>query len=466
MISRPRFLGVSEFGPRSLIYHGGRMFRVVKAKIHAGTNQVSTGGRLTTQTALICPNCGHGHIGMVVLQERCELCNAPLPVSSRIGELYKIETVETRAVERISINDEERQRIGYELQTMYRVNNNEIKEAEINCNEKIIGSLLYAPGALLWRINLGWRRRKDKQIKGFSINPLSGIWSKDEKDDSDYDGSDESLDEIISGRNPPQRIVPYVEDYKNILIFKLAEELPGDEAKEVMATLQAALKRGIEQYYEIEEIEIAAEPLPREDDRRYILFYEASEGGAGVLNRITGEGNELQRVARKALEIMHYDISKEINTPSDLKDLEDLKELKERCVAGCYRCLLSYYNQPEHGLINRKNQKVKDILVSLLKGSIVQKTLAVSPSDTNSELSRFFDQNGIKNPDKLNYPIMDGRCQVDAYYQTEKIVVFIKNPGKEAEQYITDRGFQMVILGENKADWLAKALEYLPRNGN
>jgi hypothetical protein len=391
------------------------------------------------------------------------LCNAPLPVSSRIGELYKIETVETCAVERISINDEERQSIGYELQTMYRVNKNEIQEVEISCNGKIIGSLLYAPGALLWRINLGWKRRKEKKTKGFSINPLSGLWSKDEKVDSDYDGGDDL--EMDPGKNLSQRIVPYVEDYKNILIFKLAEELPGDEAREVMATLQAALKRGIEQYYEIEEIEIAAEPLPREDDRRAVLFYEASEGGAGVLNRLTGMGNELQRVARKALEIMHYDVSKEINTPSDLKDMEDLKDPKERCVAGCYRCLLSYYNQPEHGLINRKNQNVKDILVSLLNGSIVPKTIEVSPSDTDNELSQFFDQNGIKKPDKLNYPIMDGRFQADAYYQTEKIVVFIKNPGKEAEQYVTDRGFQMVILGENKADWLAKTLEYLPRIG-
>ena len=35
-------------------------------------------------------------------------------------ELYRIETVETVATERISINDEERQRQGFELQTTYR----------------------------------------------------------------------------------------------------------------------------------------------------------------------------------------------------------------------------------------------------------------------------------------------------------------------------------------------------------
>jgi hypothetical protein len=443
MISRPRFLGISEFGPRSLIYHEGRMFRVIKAKIHAGANQVSTGARLTTQTAVICPVCGHGHKGGVVLQERCELCNTPLTVSNRIDELYKIETVETRAVERISINDEERQRIGYELQTMYRVNKNDIEEAEIDSKGKTIGSLMYSPSALLWRINLGWKRRKYKEIKGFSINPLSGLWSKDEDDESDRDADE---DAIQSGVHV-QRIVPYVEDYKNILILKLSESLPAGSAMEIMATLQAALKRGIERYYEIEEVEIAAEPLPSGDERTSILFYEASEGGAGVLNRITGDPGELKKIAKQALEIMHYDTSKIIKVTSDLEDT------KKDCVAGCYRCLLSYYNQPEHKLINRRNHKVKEILVSFLNGTVAAKPKKSAPVADNGTLAQFLKEKGFKDPDQLNYSIMNGLCKADAYYQAEKIVLFIKSPGKEVETYVADRGFQLVLLGENVTGW-------------
>jgi hypothetical protein len=37
-----------------------------------------------------------------------------------VRNLYRIETVETVPVERISINDEDRQRQGFELQTTYR----------------------------------------------------------------------------------------------------------------------------------------------------------------------------------------------------------------------------------------------------------------------------------------------------------------------------------------------------------
>lgn len=41
MVSRPRFLALSEFGPRSLIYHQGRMYRVVRAKLNVGVWQQS-----------------------------------------------------------------------------------------------------------------------------------------------------------------------------------------------------------------------------------------------------------------------------------------------------------------------------------------------------------------------------------------------------------------------------------------
>src|SRR5207249_6044343 len=38
-LQRPRFLGLAEFGPRSLVYHEGRSFRVVRVRIAVGTNE-------------------------------------------------------------------------------------------------------------------------------------------------------------------------------------------------------------------------------------------------------------------------------------------------------------------------------------------------------------------------------------------------------------------------------------------
>src|SRR5690606_32296189 len=48
----------------------------------------------------------------------------------------------------------------------------------------------------------------------------------------------------------------------------------------------------------------------------------------------------------------------------------------EACVRGCYRCLLSYFNQPDHELIDRTSDEANQMLVDLARGQIV---LAASP---------------------------------------------------------------------------------------
>jgi len=215
MVSRPRFLALSEFGPRSLIYHQGRMYRVVRAKLNVGnTDHISGNSQLATIASLVCSQCGYGHLGEPggeqPLVNRCENCDALLTEHDWVRELYRIETVETVATERISINDEERQRQGFELQTTYRFlpgpdGRIQQQKATIQQGEDVLGELTYAPAAQIWRINRGWRRRKDKEQLGFYINPITGTWSKQDAPDAEDDqGGDDALLEKV----PNQRIVP------------------------------------------------------------------------------------------------------------------------------------------------------------------------------------------------------------------------------------------------------------------
>jgi ribosomal protein L37E len=398
MITRPRFLGISEFGPNSIIYHEGRMYRVRKAKLNSAQDQVSVTARLPTRTAKICPECGHGHYDSSL--ERCVLCGAPLGPKTVVDNLYKIETVETSQTERISINDEERQKVGYDLQTMFEVKKSDVQESIVSCNGEDFAILRYVSTAAITRVNFGWRRRKDKQIKGFNIDPLSGLWDKE--------GSGEDDDARKPGKRPPQRIVPYVEDTKNILIFKPNGTYYNEE---IMPTLQAALKRGIETYYELEESEIAAEPLPSSEKRNSILFYEASEGGAGALKHLTDDPHGLSRIAKQALQIMHYG--------------ENGDDTEPNCVAACYDCLLSYYNQPEHALINRRNKAVLEILTALAAGEIVPRKDG-SPTVTDAVFA-------------------GGQFKPDEYYKDERKVVFYHNPGEETVNYFEERGFLVQI---------------------
>jgi hypothetical protein len=127
--------------------------------------------------------------------------------------------------------------------------------------------------------------------------------------------------------------------------------------------------RGIAVTYQLEEGEILGEPLPARDNRRSILAYEATEGGAGVLNRLVEDAHALGKVAREALSLMHFDKVDEAIAAGDAKLLVDRDS--DACVRGCYRCLLSYFNQPDHELIDRASDEAKQMLIDLARGEIV-----------------------------------------------------------------------------------------------
>ena len=97
--------------------------------------------------------------------------------------------------------------------------------------------------------------------------------------------------------------------------------------------------------------EILVEPAPSSDERKALLFYESAEGGAGALAQLVSWNDGLMLVAKCALEIMHYDPASFGEAKGDPDRLSETGV--PECVAGCYRCVLSYFNQPDHELIDR-----------------------------------------------------------------------------------------------------------------
>ena len=284
-LTRPRFLGLAEFGPRSIIYHEGSQYRVRKVMLTiTSQDQVSEGATLTTEVARLCPACGYGHFRFQRDADRCMSCGASLAGAAEVKHLYRIENVSTKRAERITANEEERVRQGYEMQTTLQFAEADGKlqmvTSEVADANGPLLELQYGPAATVWRMNFGWRRRKDKAVKGSMMNPVTGHWvggvDENGEDPGEGGGSDAPPD-----RTPPQRIVPFVEDRRNILIVRPHYKL-GELSASSLTTLQYALKRGIESVYQLEESELMAEPLPTRDSRQAILFYEAAEGGAGI----------------------------------------------------------------------------------------------------------------------------------------------------------------------------------------
>lgn len=445
-LSRPRFLALSEFGPYSLIYHEGSQYRVTRALLSVSADdQVAVGSQLSTEYARICPSCGYGHFRQQRDADRCISCGILLDGAKEIRALYRIENVSTRRAERITANEEERVRQGYEMQTTLQFSE---QDGKLQCIRTVFadeqGPLLefqYGPAATVWRMNLGWRRRKEKSVLGFMINPVSGHWVGGENE-----AGDEGDDTSAPDRTPPQRIVPYVEDRRNVLIIRPLETLDGT----TMATLQFALKRGIEAVYQLEESELMGEPLPGRDMRLSILLYESAEGGAGVLTRLATEPDALAAIAAKALEVMHYKRPKDGRWDAGSLEEECNDAGEPLCEAGCYKCLLSYYNQPDHTVIDRKDEsnegRALDILCRLTRATGQVGTFGRDPSAQTEELRRIsgssleqawldsIEQNGYLKPDRGQETIE--RCQTcaDFYYVEWKATVYIDGPHHDTKE--------------------------------
>jgi superfamily II DNA/RNA helicase len=355
-VQRPRFLALSEFGPRALVYHEGRTYRVVKVRLGGSTEGMRPAeGQLPVQTVQICSTCGAGHFENH--RDHCHACGSSLAASFMVKSLLRIEHVDTRPTQRITADDEDRQRQGFELVTTFRWPERggtiSVRTVKATDSEGDILAMQYASSATVTRLNLGLRRRKTKSAHGFHINPVTGWWSREDDDD---DGGDPP-----PGRIPAQRVVPFVQEQKNALHMRFSGY---EESEDVTrATVQHALRRAMEVRFQLEEGELLVEPLPDRERRAGLLFYEATEGGAGILTRIVHDPKILASVAREALRLMHVAIPSDDAAP--LPPADQLVDVDGACVRGCYRCLLSYFNQPDHDLIDRRDSATRELLVRL-----------------------------------------------------------------------------------------------------
>ena len=249
-----------------------------------------------------------------------------------------------------------------------------------------------------------------------------------------------------------------------------------------LTSLQYALKRGIESVYQLEESELMAEPLPGRSNRQSILFYEAAEGGAGVLTRLATEPQALRAVAAEALRTMHF-LPPAAGQPWRKSEL--VQELDEHgqplCEAGCYRCLLSYYNQPDHPLIDRQDQEagglLLDILCRLTESTAQRGTQGRAPQQQADELGRmstsslekawlaYVEAHGHLQPDRAQHTLVAAGVNADFYYDDYHLAVFIDGPhhdtdaqrlkDAEATRKLEDLGHIVVRFPQDTSQWPA-----------
>lgn len=240
-----------------------------------------------------------------------------------------------------------------------------------------------------------------------------------------------------------------VKDTSNILIIEPLS-LPEKDTDAFIITLQYALERAIQTLYKLENDELASERVGK---GKYLLFWEAAEGGAGVLSQILEDSTSFQKIAQNALDICHF------------------LEPKPNCAQACYQCLLSYRNQFDHPYLNR--YLIKDFIEQLNHSQLAleqdeqsreeQYQRLLQQSDPNSEFERVvlkaIYEHGIELPDSTQELIPQANCKPDFIYKKAKIAIFCDGSVHDSpEQQQRDR-IQRQDL-ESLTGYLAISINY------
>lgn len=448
IVDRPRFLGLSEFGPRNILYHEGRKYRLIRCVLPISGIE----GRL--RRAKFCVMCGFFHENVSV--DVCDHCKTTFnaDTSEFVPTLFEMTTVRGKRVERITCDEEERTREGYDLALQYRFATGADGQGTVEqgrtaiSGTDLLADIVIAPQASLWRVNRRWRR---SEHKGFTLETTTGYWAKKpgEEGPQDIESS-----QVITG------VQPFVHDTRNLLLLKLDTSPFKDRSEDFLASVSYALQRGMQVLFQLEEQEIAVTRIGEAEERR-ILFWEAAEGGNGVWPKLLQEPEALSKVAREALRICHFD-------PVSGGDLAQ----PESCSRACYRCLLSYSNQTDHPKLDRF--LIRDYLLAVQSSitSRIAKGRSYEDqykwlmekhdpkSNLEAEFLRRLYESKRRLPDRAQYRPEEGvYCEADFYYERDGlkgVAVFIDGPSHdepaqqeedmEQRTRLDDLGYRVLVI--------------------
>lgn len=429
-IERDKVLALREFAPGNTVYFGGERFQIQYARPRTEdaqpvTRQMRVCDECETilmgskaETAAACPNCEHSF-------------------EETHPKMHAMEFPDQFSIPRgnITSDEEERIRRGYDINPYY--------EMTADARHYTFGSdnnttITYEGNAKIVVMNSGPKNQsEDSSIDGFALCTECNKWLL--SDNAVEKHTTEDGKRACKNNATPEDILSDVELYSDgnhdtvTLTTPVTEDVENVES--FYRTLKEALYQGILVAFDLDaqELDSFLKPAADGNGEYSIVFYETSEGGAGALHALVDEVR-LKQVIHEAKDIIHGDSG-------------------TGCEKACYECLMTFYNQSEHALLNRS-------LIQPWLNEMSEITLSESQSDgsTEEEFEELVKQcesnfekevlaeirnRGYPLPSEAQTTIYDGGepvAEADFYYELEPqpLLVFVDGDPHELDHIIRD----------------------------
>jgi hypothetical protein len=126
-------------------------------------------------------------------------------------------------------------------------------------------------------------------------------------------------------------------------------------------------------------------------------------------------------------------------------------------VKGCYRCLLSYYNQPDHEHIDRTDPELLETLLRLARANVIPIAIK-QPNATDSLTARI---SGGHVPDPDPNPLLVGDISFPLVWRSHLVVASEIAPTSEQRSALEALGFSIVHIDNNSSEPPAELVRLL-----
>ncbi|MBN1812558.1 MAG: DEAD/DEAH box helicase [Anaerolineae bacterium] len=443
-LARDPAIALTEYAPGNFVYYRGERYEVTHARPHTRQMQPDV------EHVAICPACSRAYVGPDEARPAACLCGQDLRgVHPRQALPLPDAYAQRRA--RITADEEERLRLGYVLSEHYMVGGRQVVYDVTALNGSIARhafTLTLEHDGQVLLLNQGVREREGDP-RGFTLCGKCHRWLMGEDADEKHVGTPTQRGECPQSARAEDLLkrLWLIKTLRSDLAL-LDVPLPtGADAAMFYTTLLYTWLRALMVAFNLGESELAGflAPGQKEDAPWRIVLYETAVGGSGVLASLAEPGRLEMAVAR-AREMLHE------------------QDPQGGCERACYDCLLSFYNQRDHALLDRTLvlpwlQGLEDMALELqVPEDRFEELAGQCQSELEREVLAAIRERGLPLPDEAQKTIYDGDVPIasaDFTYEPRIVVMvdgsphhrdYVQAADEEKRQRLKALGYRMVVI--------------------